>query len=315
MAISEADVHAAADQLVAEGRDPTLSAIRDMLGKKGSYTTISDAMKVWRAQQKAAAAPIREAAPAAVIERTSELASEVWSVALALANERLTSEREALESTRKEMELAQTEAADLADQMADDLEAARAQIEQQLMALEQYKRQAAELAEAKEAAHTAQAALTEAQKRGDHLAALLDKERAATAAAQLRSDRELERAARAEQQVRDLELQIDHVQAALTAAQQRADSLSVAAADAQEHALAQAHALEQKAVQLVAAEERSTAAKAALLEAQRRADDLAAMLEKERSAVAAAQVKTEESIAKAARLEGTLEALQKQNSK
>lgn len=158
MAITTADIHAAADQITASGQQPTLAAVRAALGG-GSFTTISEAMKSWKAAQQAAAAPLREAAPAAVIERMSELAAEVWGVAIGMANDRLASEREALESTRQEMEQAQQEAAELADQLAADLDAARAQIEQQAQTLEQARQQAVQLAAAQEAAHTAQAAL------------------------------------------------------------------------------------------------------------------------------------------------------------
>ncbi len=195
MAITNADIHAAADRIAAEGQQPTLAAVRSALGG-GSFTTISEAMKSWKAAQQAAAAPIREAAPAAVIERMGELAAEVWGVAIGMANDRLASEREALEATRQEMEQAQKEAAELADQVAADLDAARAQIDSQAEALKQAEAQAAQLAAAQEAAHTAQAALAEAQKRADGLAALLEQERAATKEAQAKAEKALTDAAK-----------------------------------------------------------------------------------------------------------------------
>ena len=68
MAISIDDVFSAADRLSESGQQPTLAAVRSALGG-GSFTTISEAMKSWRAMQQAAAAPVREAAPAAVMER------------------------------------------------------------------------------------------------------------------------------------------------------------------------------------------------------------------------------------------------------
>lgn len=181
MAITTQDIHATADRLAAEGQQPTLAAVRAALGG-GSFTTISEAMKSWKAAQQAAA-PIREAAPAAVTERLGELAAEVWAIAQGMANERLQSERDAMERARQEMEQARQEAAELADQVTADLDAARAQIAQQAEALKQADMQAAQLAAAQEAAHTAQAALAEAQKRADGLAALLDQERAARLAA------------------------------------------------------------------------------------------------------------------------------------
>lgn len=147
MAITTQDIHAAADRLAAEGQQPTLAAVRAALGG-GSFTTISEAMKGWKAAKQAAAAPIREQAPAAVAERMAELAAEVWNIAQGMANDRLASEREALEQTRQEMEQAQQEAAELADQLAAELDWAKAQLEQQAAMLErstEAQRQQAEL--------------------------------------------------------------------------------------------------------------------------------------------------------------------------
>lgn len=175
MAITTTDIHAAADKIAAEGQQPTLAAVRAALGG-GSFTTISEAMKSWKAAQQAAAVPVREAAPEAVAERAAALAAEVWGVAQAIAGERLAHEREALEAARKDLEQQQREAAELADQLAAELDAARAQIEQQAQALRQAEGQAAQLA-------AAQAALTEAQKRADGLGVLLEQERAELKAA------------------------------------------------------------------------------------------------------------------------------------
>jgi chromosome segregation ATPase len=194
MVLTVQNIHATADRIAAEGHLPTLAKVRSALGS-GSFTTISEAMKSWKAAQQAAVAPIREAAPAAVIERMGELAAEVWGVAIGMANDRLASEREALEVARQEMEQAKKEAAELADQVAADLDAARVQIDSQAESLKQAEAQAAQLAAAQVATHTAQAALAEAQKRADGLAALLEQERAATREAQAKAEKALADAA------------------------------------------------------------------------------------------------------------------------
>ena len=99
MAISIDDVFSAADRLSESGQQPTLAAVRSALGG-GSFTTISEAMKSWRAMQQAAAAPVREAAPAAVMERFHQLGTDVWAVAISMANDRLAKEREVFESAK-----------------------------------------------------------------------------------------------------------------------------------------------------------------------------------------------------------------------
>ena len=121
MALTKDQILQAADQLAAAGTAPTLAAVRSAVGG-GSYTTINEALKEWKAKQQATNAPIREPAPAAVATRLEELGADIWAVALELANARLTSEREALEATRQQLETAQQEATELADQLSAELE-------------------------------------------------------------------------------------------------------------------------------------------------------------------------------------------------
>ena len=126
MAVTQEQIFAAADQIAAEGRRPTQAAIRDITG--GSYTTISPALNAWKERQKAAAAPAQEPAPTALGERMAELAAEIWSQAMELATRRLAAEREALEQARLDIEAAQAESAELADQLSAEIDQARTTI-------------------------------------------------------------------------------------------------------------------------------------------------------------------------------------------
>jgi chromosome segregation ATPase len=196
MAISIEDVYSAADRLSESGQQPTLAAVRSALGG-GSFTTISEAMKSWRAMQQAAATPVREAAPTPVMERLNQLGADVWAVAISMANDRLTKEREAFESAKADMELAHKEAAELADQMAAELESMRKQLEQQGTLLRS----------AQEAAQTTQAALTEAQRRTDGLSELLERERALSKEMQAKAEKAIADAARLAGKLEVLEAQ------------------------------------------------------------------------------------------------------------
>lgn len=80
-------------------------------------------MAEWRAKQLESSQPIREAAPEAVTRRMSELGNEIWTVALGMANARLSSEREALEHRRAELEANHKEAVELADSLNAELDA------------------------------------------------------------------------------------------------------------------------------------------------------------------------------------------------
>ena len=187
MAIAESDVHAAADLILASGQQPTLAAVRAALGG-GSFTTISEAMKSWKAARQAAATPQREAPPAAVTDRLEALAGDIWGIALGMANDRLAKERETLDAARKEIEAQRQEAAELADQMSAELETARTQIAQQAQALKQAEAQAAQLV-------AAQAVLAEVQKRADSFAVMLETEKEATRLAQAKAETAIAEAA------------------------------------------------------------------------------------------------------------------------
>ncbi|HQQ69032.1 MAG TPA: DNA-binding protein [Alicycliphilus sp.] len=196
MAISIEDVYSAADRLSESGQQPTLAAVRSALGG-GSFTTISEAMKSWRAMQQAAATPVREAAPAAVMERFSQLGVDVWGVAVSMANDRLAKEREVFEGAKADMERAHKEAAELADQMAVELESTRKQLEQQGVLLHT----------AQEATHTAQASLADAQRRADGLTELLERERALSKEIQVKAEKAIADAARLAGKLEVLEAQ------------------------------------------------------------------------------------------------------------
>lgn len=121
MAITKDQIFQAADELDQANQNPTLANVRKALGG-GSFTTISEAMNEWRSRKAAEAAPLRDPAPQAVTDRLAELGDEVWSIALQLANVRMASEREALESVRVEMEGSRQEAVQLADQLTQELD-------------------------------------------------------------------------------------------------------------------------------------------------------------------------------------------------
>lgn len=124
MAISKDDIFRVANEIDALGQSPTLAAVRKALGG-GSFTTISEAMNEWKAKRGAKEAPVREPAPQAVLEQLTEFGSDLWSLALSLANGRLDAERQVLEASRIGIEAARQEATELADQVSGELEEAR----------------------------------------------------------------------------------------------------------------------------------------------------------------------------------------------
>ena len=116
-----------ADELDAAGHNPTLASVRKALGG-GSYTTISGAMAEWRANKAAKETPVKEAAPQAITELLEQLGAEIWAQSLQLCHARLSAERGALEKDRQEINAQRKEAADLADQLSSELEAAKQEV-------------------------------------------------------------------------------------------------------------------------------------------------------------------------------------------
>jgi hypothetical protein len=176
MAITKDQIFSVADELDAAGQNPTLAAVRKALGG-GSFTTISEGMVEWKARKTAKETPLREPAPAVIVDRLASFGAELWAEALALANGRLAVEREALETARGQLEATSAEAAELADQVAAELDEAKA-----LLAASQTAERAARtegetlrqaFGEVQVRAATAEARATEIEKRAADLNAEL----------------------------------------------------------------------------------------------------------------------------------------------
>lgn len=101
--ITSEQIHATADRLQAEGTKPTLAAVRQALGG-GSFSTISEAMKIWREQAQEEKALSLVKVPAALDERMEQLKKAVWEVAQQEADHRLKAERENFVAQIKKME-------------------------------------------------------------------------------------------------------------------------------------------------------------------------------------------------------------------
>ena len=99
MAITTQQIHAIADQLQEQGIKPTLAEVRKALGG-GSFTTISEAMKSWRQDNKEEEQLRQVELPSGITERLQTLGADVWQTAVDIANDRLVKDREALESIK-----------------------------------------------------------------------------------------------------------------------------------------------------------------------------------------------------------------------
>lgn len=237
--ITEELICKAAEQLAAEGMRPTNETVRELLAKwtstkGGSYATIGPVLRAWKARRKAAesAEPVREAAPQVVLDKVQGWASDMWGVALELANGRLASERESLERVRQELEAETAEALALAEKREDERDEAR--------------RQAAELTDQLASLQADVAAQTERAAAGEARAAELEKR-----ANEVHDDLKAERARRDEAEAarRTVEAELSTQRADVARLTQQAADL--------ERVLAQARAdvargQEQAAAELVA---------------------------------------------------------------
>lgn len=96
MAITREQILETASRLQAQGIKPTQTNVREALGG-GSFTTIAEALREWRADQDQTAQLQQVVIPSDITDRTNILIAQVWETAQTLANDRLIKEREALE--------------------------------------------------------------------------------------------------------------------------------------------------------------------------------------------------------------------------
>ena len=125
MGITKDQIWAAADELQRLGQAPTLAAVRDMLGDTGSFSTIAPAMSEWRKLQ-AKTAGVKTPVPEAFSARMRQQAEHVWADAISVAEELISSERDALRVARKELESERSEMASLLDHAEAKLSTAKA---------------------------------------------------------------------------------------------------------------------------------------------------------------------------------------------
>lgn len=240
MAITKEDIYAAADALVAEGKNPTLANVRKALGG-GSFTTISEGVAAWKEDRTAQPAPLQEPPPAAVAEKFSGLLAEVWAAALGMANARLASEREALEAARVELEDERRQAAELAAQVSADLDQAN-QVRERLASeldaavaagIEQGEQLAAvtkELADAQQRTALAEQSAKDNAHRANDLARALEAEQANAKALAERADQAQAEAASVRDSLASVRAELEASRAqAERADQARADAMRAAA--------------------------------------------------------------------------------------
>jgi|UPI0004B73D2D DNA repair exonuclease SbcCD ATPase subunit len=230
--ITEELICKAAEQLAAEGMRPTNETVRELLAKwtstkGGSYATIGPVLRAWKARRKAAesAEPVREAAPQVVLDKVQGWASDMWGVALELANGRLASERESLERVRQELEAETAEALALAEKREDERDEARrqaAELTDQLASLQ------ADVAAQTERAAAGEARAAELEKRANEVHDDLKAERARRDEAEaarrtVEAELSTQRAdvARLSQQAADLERELAQVRGELARVQEQ----------------------------------------------------------------------------------------------
>ena len=108
--ISQAEVSAAADKIMANGLKVTIKALYDALkadtGRGGSYSDLGPLFESWKLSKGggATAEPIRIDVPTSIRERSDMAMVEMWSVAMDMANDKLRAEREAMDAERKKFQ-------------------------------------------------------------------------------------------------------------------------------------------------------------------------------------------------------------------
>jgi chromosome segregation ATPase len=135
MALTKDQIWAVADRLEAEGKAPTLAAVRKALGS-GSFTTISEAMREWHQRRKEKADKVQEAGPMPpdLDDAVRRFAHEVWAKASEVSKAELVKAMAAFDEARKEWERERLELEAIADDLSSALEDAQARMDEALAA-------------------------------------------------------------------------------------------------------------------------------------------------------------------------------------
>ncbi len=103
MPLTHEQIWATADDLEANGMEPTLVAVRKALGG-GSYSTLSDAMAERRKRLSTKGPDAMEPLPPALTQLVERLGQQIWASAAAYAHDRLKADREQFERLRSDLE-------------------------------------------------------------------------------------------------------------------------------------------------------------------------------------------------------------------
>lgn len=128
MSINKEQIYAVADLLNKEGIKPTLAAVRRRLGS-GSFTTISEAVNEWKLMQLSAIEARQEILPEIFKENLNRFGKSLWNEALNTVNKRFTQEHLAMVEQLNEKEIYYCELEKLANDYDNELEGAKACIE------------------------------------------------------------------------------------------------------------------------------------------------------------------------------------------
>lgn len=100
-ALTMEQIHETADQLVAEGIKVTQQAIKDRIG--GSFSTVNKGLRLWRSEQKVIQHSEHITLPHELENRFTVAITQLWEQAQTLANDRLSSERQALQNAQQDV--------------------------------------------------------------------------------------------------------------------------------------------------------------------------------------------------------------------
>lgn len=178
MALTRDDIWAVADRLDAEGKAPTLAAVRKALGS-GSFTTISEAMREWHQRRKEKTDKAQEAGPVPpdLDEAVRRFAQEVWAKATEIAKAEVAKLASEYAEAKKEWARERQEIEAVAEDLSTALDECQVKADEARVALEDLARRHAEteaiVITLKEQAKENEARIEELRKENERLHQLL----------------------------------------------------------------------------------------------------------------------------------------------
>ncbi len=127
--VTQTEVHASADRVVARGAKPTVVAVRAELGDRGSNSTILRHLRDWWSYQSAVKIDAPLEIPETLAKTIREALDSTWTAASRIASEEIAAARQVAQKQNEGLEVQLRDAVETIEEMETETENLRSELE------------------------------------------------------------------------------------------------------------------------------------------------------------------------------------------